>query len=161
MSIAAVAANETNDFSSVIIPTPGANLLLPNICVAEILPWRRIKAVEGNPAWCMGLFSWRGLPLPVVNFTALNEPQAQPIQSARCLIVMNRSRTREGPSFYAFASNGLPRMLQLLDDDVTNADQSLGLADVMKVEVAMETATIPNLEYVEQQVAALNLQPAV
>jgi urease alpha subunit len=50
-------------------------------------------------------------------------------------------------------------MLQLLDGDVTDADQSLGIADVMKVEVAMETATIPNLEFVEQQVAALDLQP--
>ena len=159
MSIAAVVAEEANEFSSVIIPAPGTNLLLPNICVAEILPWCRTKALEGTPAWCLGLFSWRGQRLPVVNFMAFNEPQSQPPQSARCLIVMNRSRTREGPIFYALASTGMLRMLQLLDGDVTDADHSLGIADVMKVEVAMETATIPNLEFVEQQVAALDLQP--
>lgn len=157
---AAVMVDASGEFSSVMIPTPGACLLLPNICVAEIVPWRRIKVLPDTPTWCMGFLSWRGRMLSVVNFNSLNDVEIPKEVSARCLVVMNRARTREGPAFYALASNGLPRMLQLLEDDLSNADEGLGVADVMKVEVGTEIATIPNLAYVEQEVALLKADTA-
>jgi chemosensory pili system protein ChpC len=108
----------------------------------------------------MGFLSWRGRMLSVVNFNSLNDVEIPKEVSARCLVVMNRARTREGPAFYALASNGLPRMLQLLEDDLSNADEGLGVADVMKGEVGTEIATIPNLAYVEQEVALLKADTA-
>ena len=155
MSAAAALPEDVNELASVIIPTPGTSLLLPNVCVAEIVPWRRIKTIADAPAWCLGFCGWRGQVLTVVNFTGFNEPNNQPPASARCLVVMNRSRTAEGPSFYALASEGLPRMVQLLDDDVVTAEEGLGVADVMKVEVGTELVTIPNLAFLEHEIKSL------
>ena len=61
----AVVAEDLTELSCVLIPLDGARLLLPNISVAEILPWRRVKALNDGPDWCLGLLGWRGETIPV------------------------------------------------------------------------------------------------
>lgn|GEM_PF-781318 len=155
MNTAEVVANDPNELSCVIIPTHQAQLLLPNVCVAEIMPWRRIKTLSEAPSWCMGLVGWRGQTLPVVHFASFADPSGKPPAAARCLVVMNRARTSRGPSFYALAAVGLPRMVQLVADDLQNAEVELNVADVMQVHVGTELATIPNLAFIEEQLTDL------
>ena len=77
-------------------------------------------------------------------------------KSARCLVIMNRARNPAGPAFYALATVGLPRMLQLVEGDVRNLEAELGIADVMQVQVGTEAAIIPNLGYIEECLSALD-----
>lgn len=155
MNTAEVVANDPNELSCVMIPTHQAQLLLPNVCVAEIMPWRRIKTLSDAPAWCMGLVGWRGQTVPVVHFANFADPSNKAPVAARCLVVMNRARTSRGPAFYALAAVGLPRMVQLVADDLQNAEVELNVADVMQVHVGTEQATIPNLAFIEEQLADL------
>ncbi len=155
MNTAEVVANDPNELSCVMIPTHHVQLLLPNVCVAEIMPWRRIKTLSDAPAWCMGLVGWRGQTVPVVHFASFADPSNKAPAAARCLVVMNRSRTSRGPAFYALAAVGLPRMVQLVADDLQNAEAELNVADVMQVHVGTEQATIPNLAFIEEQLADL------
>ena len=148
-------ADDTNELSCVVIPTPGAQLLLPNVSIAEIVPWRRIKPMAEGPAWCMGHFGWRGRNVPVIHYAGFESERDTPPNTARCLVVMNRARNPSGPAFYALAAIGLPRMVQLMEDDLQNLDAPLGLADVMQVQVGTEQATIPNLAYIEDCLAQL------
>lgn len=143
--------NETNELSCVVIPTSGRHLLLPNVCVAEIMPWRRIKVLEDGPAWCLGYMGWRGLTLPVVHYPGFCD-QAPPTHTPRCLVVMNRARTSGGVEFYALVADALPRMVQLLEDDLSTSSDQLGAADAMNVTFGTDSATIPDLEYVETRV---------
>ena len=156
MSTAVAVADEANELSCVLIPTPGLQLLLPNVCVAEIVPWRRIRRLEHGPSWCMGHAGWRGQNVPVVHYPSFGNVNEAAPHSARCLVVMNRAHNASGPAFYALAAVGLPRMLQLLEDDLHNLDVELGVADVMQVRVGTEAATIPNLAYIEDRLAELD-----
>ncbi len=155
MSTAALVANDANELSCVLIPTPGIQLLLPNVCIAEIVPWRRIKALKPGPDWCLGHVGWRGKNLPVVHYAGFDDADAEKKGTARCLVVMNRARHSSGPAFYALAAQGLPRMLQLVAEDINNLDQPLGSADAMQVEVGTEAAVIPNLAFIEDRLAEL------
>ena len=155
MSTATAVTDDANELSCVLIPTPGTQLLLPNVCIAEIVPWRRIKALKSGPDWCMGHVGWRGKNLPVVHYAGFDEQDMDQRHTARCLVVMNRARHSSGPAFYALASQGLPRMLQLAAEDIRNLDQPLGTADAMRVEVGTEAAVIPNLAYIEDRLAEL------
>jgi chemosensory pili system protein ChpC len=137
------------------IPLNGTHLLLPNICVAEILPWRRVKMLEDAPNWCLGLLGWRGESIPVVRFERLNKTSVEDRRVGRCMIVMNRAHASQTIPFYALAAEGLPRMVQLTDDDLDNVPTKLGPAEMISLRVGTEPAIIPNLEFVEQQVAAL------
>ena len=155
MNTAEVVANDANELSCVMIPTHQVQLLLPNVCVAEIMPWRRIKTLKDAPAWCIGLLGWRGQTVPVVHYASFADPTIEAPAMPRCLVVMNRARTSKGPAFYALAAVGLPRMVQLVADDLQNAEVELGVADVMQVHVGTEQATIPNLAFIEEQLADL------
>lgn len=147
--MAAVVAEDTSELSCVMIPLKGSQLLLPNVCVAEILPWRRVKALSDTPDWCLGLLGWRGEMVPVVRFETLNGIQGEARKSGRCMVVMNRARNARGLPFYALASEGLPRMVQLSSEDLANESCKLGPAEQVVVKVGTEIAVIPNLDVID------------
>ena len=155
--MAAVMTQEQSELSCVLIPLNAGNLLLPNVCVAEILLWRRIKNLKDAPDWCLGLLGWRGQSIPVVRFERLNKSTNEERKTGRCMVVMNRARSSDGLAFYALAAKGLPRMVQLTDADLSNEPRKLGPAEVAVVKLGMETATIPNLEFVESSIRQLDL----
>lgn len=153
--MAAVVAEDTLELSCVLIPLEGTQLLLPNVCIAEILPWRRVKALSDTPPWCLGLLGWRGEMVPVVRFETMNGHPGPARKSGRCMVVMNRARNARGLPFYAFAAEGLPRMVQLTADDLANEPCKLGNAEAIVVKMGTESAVIPNLSIIENAVAKL------
>ena len=155
--MAAVIAQDQSELSCVLIPLNAGNLLLPNVCIAEILMWRRIKSSEAMPDWCLGLLGWRGQSIPVIRFERLNDPRAEDRKTGRCMIVMNRARSTDGLPFYGIAAQGLPRMVQLTDDDLSNEPCKLRPAEVAAVRLGTESAIIPNLEFIESNARKLEL----
>ena len=138
------------------IPLADTHLLLPNVSVAEILPWRRIKLLPDAPPWCLGLLGWRGESVPVIQFETLNGASPNLAGSrGRCLLIMNRARRVQGRAFYCLASAGLPRIVHLTDDDLQNQAVRLGPAEVAALIVGTETAVVPNLSFIEEQLATL------
>ena len=157
--MAALVAEELNsELACVIIPLEGSQLLLPNVCVAEILPWRRVKVLGESPAWCLGLLGWRGEMVPVVRYEALNGQSRQARKSGRCMVVMNRARNAKGLPFYAMAAEGLPRMVQITGEDLErlkDRSHKSGPAELLAVKLGAETAVIPDLGKIETAVAGL------
>jgi chemosensory pili system protein ChpC len=145
---------DSETLNCVVIPVSGHRLLLPNVCVAEIVPGRRIRELKDSPTWCIGFVSWRGQNVPVVHYDGFNGGSAKP-STARCLVIMNRSHNALGPPFYALAAEGLPRMVQVLEEDLTRDDTSLSDGSALAVKIGAEAAVIPDLGFVEQRVRDL------
>ncbi|MEM1433705.1 MAG: chemotaxis protein CheW [Pseudomonadota bacterium] len=143
---------QEEEVQCVVIPLTQHSLLLPNVCVAEILPWRRIKPVPDAPAWLVGVLGWRGEMLPVVDFDALCSNAATQDGQARCLIVMNRSASSRGAGFYALLANGLPRLVPVAAEDLENAGDSAVSYESLTVQLGTEQVTIPDLKQIEQAV---------
>ncbi|MCB1683328.1 MAG: chemotaxis protein CheW [Pseudomonadales bacterium] len=152
---AAQVAEDLAELSCVLIPLQGSQLLLPSVSIAEILPWRRVKALADTPDWCLGMLGWRGEMVPVVRFEVLNGAAPEARRSGRCLVVMNRARNSKGLAFYAIAAEGLPRLVQLASNDLTNESTRLGRGESVAVKVGTESAVIPNLDFIETAVAKL------
>ena len=154
--MAAALAMDSNELACVMIPLADTHLLLPNISIAEILPWRRIRALPDLPDWCLGMLGWRGETLPVVQFETLNgASSAVGSGRGRCLLIMNRARRASGRAFYGLAAAGLPRIVHLTRDDLHNQSVKLGPAEVAALRVGTESAVVPNLTFVEEQLATL------
>jgi chemosensory pili system protein ChpC len=151
----AAVAQKLSELSCLIIPLNGSQLLLPSVCVAEILPWRRIKPLKQGPDWCLGELGWRGEALPVIRFERLNQPSSEVPASGRCLVVMNRTHRSGGIAFYALATDGLPRMVQLTEADLVTAEDRPGKAEASVVRLGTEIASIPDLAYLEVQAGSL------
>ncbi|MEM7219998.1 MAG: chemotaxis protein CheW [Pseudomonadota bacterium] len=141
------------DLSCVVMRLGATSLLLPSVCVAEVMPWRQLRPVPGMPPWLLGVVGWRGSKIPVLRFEALNEQE--PATAASCLAVMNRCGSPSGQSFYAFAIDGLPRIVQVGEEDVAEVDETLGAAERAAAHLGTESVRIPDLAYIENQLLSL------
>ena len=146
--------SETENMSCLIIPLGKSNLLLPNVTVAEILPWRKIKKWDLAPQWCLGLIGWRGETVPVVRFEKLNDENFT-TEAGRCLLIMNRTQAGSARAFYGLAIDGLPRLVRFGNDDLKNISSTLKIADAAHLQVGLEQVTVPRLSYLEEQLGTL------
>lgn len=75
----AVAATPTasSTLTGLVVPLSDRNLLLPNVALAELMPYRAPLATPGMPAWMLGQVAWRDLRLPLLSFEAASDGQAQ------------------------------------------------------------------------------------
>ncbi len=152
-----------SDINCLLLPIGRLGLVVPSVCVAEILPWRRIREVADSPDWLLGTFPWRGDAIPVVRFEKINgatdEPAREAAQQNPCVAVMNRCRSVHSQAFYAIATDGLPRMLQVGEEDIVAEQTHLGVAESAAMKLGTEQLRVPNLGYVEDQLA--NVRPNV
>ena len=139
----------------VVLPIGQLGLLVPSVCVVEVLPWRRFREIGGTPSSMLGALTWRGESIPVVRFENLNGATEVTSLDCECVAVMNRCRSSQGPEFYAIATDGLPRMIQVSEDDVFPEQTHLGVAESAAVKVGRELLRIPNLGYIEDQLMGL------
>ncbi len=153
--MAMIAEEIGEDINCIVLPIGRLGLLVPSLCVAEVLPWRRIREVSNSPDWLLGVLTWRGDSIPVVRFERLNGSTEEPLGEGECVAVMNRCRSAHGQAFYAIATDGLPRMVQVGEEDVHPEQTHLGVAEAAAVKVGTEQLRIPNLGYLEDQLMTL------
>lgn len=144
--------HQEEEVQCVVIPLAQCSLLLPNVCVAEILPWRRIKPLPDAPDWFAGVLGWRGEMLPVVDFDSLAGNATEQEAGGRCLIVMNRSSAARGTSFYALLATGLPRLLAVAGEDLESDAAANTPYIALSVRLGTEDVVIPDLRQIEQDV---------
>ena len=151
MSAEQLPANESEEVTCVLVPLDEQSLLVPNVCVAEVLPWRRTKQLSGVPSWCVGVLGWRGESVVVVDFEAMLDPTRQPA-SQRAMLIMKKTHAWDGTAFYALATTALPRLLHLTEDEISQRESDVHAGVSMMASVGTEDACIPNLKYLEEQV---------
>ncbi len=141
-----------NQIATLLIPVSGKQLVLPNVSVAEVIPYRDPQRDEDVPTWYLGEIEWRSLRVPVVSFEAINdEPFATPGRQRRIAILNAVDDCPELP-FFAFVTEGLPRLMRVMNDDITrDEDAHAGPAEICRVLLAGERAAIPDVAYIQQQ----------
>ena len=154
--------NEIEEIACVLVTIRGAHLLLPGVVVAEVLKMQPIRPVATTPDWHPGELSWRGHILPVLSFEQLLDPDAElPAPGVNdALLVMNRTRPRAEPEFYALLIRGLPRMLWVNDQDLEPVPGPDDPAIAARVQlVGGDEALIPDLGHLEDLVVEHALVP--
>src|SRR5690606_11369984 len=70
MSQAITTENTVTSLTCLAIPLADRTLLIPNVVVAELIPYRAPQPSAGMPAWFLGQINWRDLRLPLLSFEA-------------------------------------------------------------------------------------------
>lgn len=155
----AVAAEEVGlDLSCLLLPLGSLSLLVPSACVVEVLPWRRVRAIPDMPPWLLGVTGWRGDSIPVLRFEPLNGAVGSFPARGSCVAVMNRCRSTTGQPFYGLATDSLPRMVQVSPEDLDSEQTHAGIAETAVGKMSNEQVRVPNLGYIEDQLAMLARQ---
>jgi chemosensory pili system protein ChpC len=142
--------------ATLLIPVSGKQLVLPNVNIAEIIPYSAPVAVDDVPNWYLGCFIWRATQVPLISFEAINdEPFAGSMANRRIAILNNVTGDPTLP-FCGVLTEGLPRLMRLLPEEIAeDNDATPGPAEIARVLVNGERASIPDVAYIQQQILKL------
>lgn len=138
--------------AGLLIPMVGRPMILPNVAVAEIVPWKRpARKDNASPAWLLGRVEWRGLQVPLISLELMNNIELDDAQQGSRIAVVNGVGKTKLP-FYAISIQGIPRLLRVYPEDITQEEQ---LPDkpalAWQMAVNGERMVVPDLDYVEEQ----------
>lgn len=136
---------------SLMVPLQGRPLLVPNLAVAEIVPFNAPVPESGKPAWYLGHIMWRGVKVPVISVVQVRGDDEDIPAEAR--IAVFNGLGGEVP-FYGVISHGIPRLVRVRQQDLEAMDGMYTPIDDAFVAVGGELAIIPNLIQLESMIAA-------
>jgi chemosensory pili system protein ChpC len=138
---------------TLIIPLAGRNLLLPNVAIAEVIPYIRPRALAGGPEWLLGAISWRGLNIPLISFDRLHgQDTAGTLAQAR-IAVFNSVQADSGLSFYAVVTAGIPQLKRVNAEALQEIPGEAADGILTQVKLGEILAVIPDLATLESAVA--------
>ena len=142
-----------NELSTLLIPVNGKQLVLPNVTVAEIIPYRQPEAEDDVPNWYLGSFNWRNVNVPLVSFEAINEEPFVSQSRGRRIAVFNGLVDGEKLPFYGLVTEGVPRLMRIAPDEIATDDEAeAGPSELSRVLVSGERAAIPDVDFIQQQI---------
>lgn len=151
MSIQSLEQDSVSEVASLLIPLHEKQLILPNVTVAEIIPYRTPTAVSDNNNWLLGQLEWRNVHIPVLSYELLSGVSAPSLEGAR-LAVINGTGSNTNLPFYGILIQGIPKLTHVQENDIVSVDaMNFGPYDQMAVSVSGEQAMIPNLEQIENE----------
>lgn len=156
MSGQVLSSNTPNELATLLIPMHGKQLVLPNVTVAEVIPYVQPDPREDAPSWYLGTFPWRNQNIPVVSFEALNEEPFVSNSQSRRIAVLNGLVDSQRLPFCAMVTEGMPRLMRVTADEVSvDEEVESGPCEIGRVIVNGERAVIPNVDKLQE--AVLNL----
>lgn len=138
---------------TLIIPLQGRNLLLPNVAVAEVIPYSRPRAVADAPDWLLGAIGWRGLNIPLISYDRLQGVHNEGALGQARIAVINAVRPDGGLQFYALVTTGIPQLKRVNAESIQELSADAGEGLLSQVQIGDIQAVIPDLNALESVVA--------
>lgn len=143
---------ENEELYSLLIPLHDGRLIVPRVCVAEVIRYLTPEDSEEAPAWLQGSVDWNGRSIPVVSFEAMCD-LGQPETSGRTRIVVFNSMNAESAFHYGILTEGFPQLVrvnrQVMEAD-SEQDWPAQAPVICRVRMINEFPLIPDLERVEE-----------
>lgn len=142
--------------ATLLIPVSGKHLVLPNVNVAEIIPFVPPEAEDDVPNWYLGCFVWRSTRVPLISFEAINDEPFAARGGNRRIAILNNVLGDPLLPFCGIVTEGLPRLMRLVPEEISADEETIaGPAELARVLVNGERACIPNVAYIQQEAKKL------
>lgn len=142
-----------DEIATLLIPLEQKQLLLPNVAVAEIVPYSQPESVDGAPNWLLGKLLWRNVSVPMVCLELLNGESAPTQLGSGRIAIFNGLNDSSRLPFVAVLIRGVPRQMRVVSDELALLNEVIaGPVEAAVVSVAGERASIPDLDYVEAEI---------
>ena len=155
MSQAAITQDTSASLTGLLVPLADRMLLVPNVALAELIPYRAPQSAQGTPSWFLGQVSWRDLTLPLLSFEAASDGQPNTGSGSR-VAVLNALGGRDHVKFIALLVQGIPRSVKV-DPNLARSDVPLAPLELDAVNLGDVQARIPDLIALEQKLADAGL----
>lgn len=143
---------------AVLVTVRNDTLLLPNLGVAEVVSPEALRPDVDAPDWFAGRLAWQGQDIPVARFERLNGKAAgEPGRRTR-VVVLNAITARLPGGRYGLLCEGYPHLVTLNRAALRGIPPRPGdHAELIltRARVASQETAIPNLEYIEAELAGV------
>ena len=153
---------ETNELYSLLIPLRNERILVPRMCVAEVIAFADTTRHDrpDAPDWLLGTVDWNGRRVPVITLDrATGDEAPSGRKGSRSRIVIFHALGRElRPAYYGVLTQGFPQLVRVNRDVLTvDSDSPPGADEPMLCRVRMihEFPLVPDLETIERRLADL------
>lgn len=139
-----------------LIPLHRDRLLLPNATVAEIIGYRDPDRIDGAPDWISGQVNWHQRQVPVVDFERLLGRGNLPPGIRQRIAICYAPEPEQSCPLFGIIAQGIPRLLRVDRSSIDSAEhlQRHVPSVQMRVIIDGEPLLVPELSYLQQQVAA-------
>lgn len=154
-------SGEQKELYSLLIPLRTERLLVPRMCIAEVIAFadteRRRDA--DTPDWLLGTIDWNGRRLPVVSFDRtepVEQPKGRKRPSRARIVVFHALTNRLKAGYFGILTQGFPQLVRV-NPDVITLDTETPIPDgqpvLCRVRMIHEFPLIPDIERLEQMLA--------
>ena len=154
--------NQTNELYSLLIPLRDERLLVPRVCVAEVIAFGDAPELpEGElPAWFTGMVEWSGRRVPVISLDATEDQSAEKRRGRRRIVIFHALTPALKGRYYGILTQGFPQLVRV-NRDVLSADPEYSAPSdrpiLCRVRMIHDYPVIPDFETLEEMIAALHV----
>jgi chemosensory pili system protein ChpC len=154
---------EHKELYSLLIPLRAERLLVPRMCVAEVIALAEMerRRDESAPNWLLGAVDWNGRRLPVVSFDrgeTAPPPKGRKKSSRARIVVFHALTNRLKTGHFGILTQGFPQLVRVNPDVVAQDTETPAPADLpilCRVRMIHEFPVIPDIERIEEMLAEL------
>lgn len=154
--------SQTNELYSLLIPLREERLLVPRICIAEVIAFADTPELpEGDlPSWFVGMVDWSGRRVPVVSLDTQLDATAEKRRGRRRIVIFHALTSELKGRYYGILTQGFPQLVRV-NRDVLSADPDYSPQTdrpiLCRVRMIHEYPVIPDFEALESMIAALRV----
>lgn len=155
--------NTPSELYSLLIPLRSERILVPRMCVAEVIAFADTERREDAdaPDWLLGTVDWNGRRVPVISLDdpgSVDETPAGRKGSRSRIVVFHAIGGKLKSGYYGVLTQGFPQLVRV-NRDVLAIDEETPLPSdhpmLCRVRMIHEYPLIPDLEQIEGRLADL------
>jgi chemosensory pili system protein ChpC len=151
---------EPKELYSLLIPLQNERLLVPRMCVAEVIAFAEAARSRDDaaPEWYLGAIEWNNRRLPVASFDAQRADERKSKRSRARVVVFHALGQELKGGYYGILTQGFPQLVRVNADVLgveTEQPVPEGIPALCRARMIHEYPLIPDLERIEQMLAAL------
>jgi chemosensory pili system protein ChpC len=153
---------EPRELYSLLIPLQSERLLVPRMCVAEVIAFADTARARDDsaPEWYLGAIEWNNRRLPVVTFDAQRTDERKSKRSRTRVVVFHAITQELNGGYYGILTQGFPQLVRV-NADVLGLDTEQpvphGVPALCRARMFHEYPLIPDLERLEKMIGELPL----
>jgi len=151
---------DPKELYSLLIPLRNERLLVPRMCVAEVIAFADAARSRDDaaPDWYLGSIEWNNRRLPVVTFDAERGEERKSKRTRTRVVVFHAITQELKGGYYGILTQGFPQLVRV-NGDVLGLDTEqpvpAGFPALCRARMIHEYPLIPDVERLEAMIAAV------
>ncbi len=145
-----------DELYSLLVPLVGERLIVPRVCVAEVIGYQVPASMTNAPPWYTGLVTWGGQSIPVVSFEGALGLTLPSISGRTRIVVFHAPGGKLPSGYFGMLTQGFPQLVRV-NADVIRPDPSRSFPErapvICQVRMVNESPLIPDLARLEQMIS--------